>query len=232
MEKLQRIHGLVENSRQPATSPSSPVPTRETAAILTQIIDLTRAGMGWNRLPEKEQNIAIIAWFEVLSDAGVSPARYRDCFRAAQQREVKRRADGKEKSIITAHDLAAEWANVQKMNREIDGINLLPANASAACTRCYGVQPHVRFCDHVFPEVTDADDLTSDDPQVRAAAQAEEARKVQDAIRNLGIAKQIDRDLQCSRCGHRDNTRNGVVERQVCRLGACMGLMLVITLPN
>jgi ribosomal protein L44E len=121
-------------------------PDEMAAMILSSVIDRARVAMGWNRLPQSdnpdeensEQDVAIITWFEILADAGVPPERFVDCYRAAQARENERRAQGKERQIVTPNDLVVEWRKIKEMHGELNGVRMLEANAAGTCLRCYG----------------------------------------------------------------------------------------------
>lgn len=196
------------------------MPDRETAAELSMLIDKSRAAMEWNRLPADEQNIHIIVWFETLADAGVPQSRWGDCHRAARGREIKRREQGKDRQVITADDLCVEWAEIKRMHRDIDESHLLPANALAACQKCFGVQPHVRYCDHEFA------DSEPDDPLLSA----EQAKVIHAGMLRLVSVKSIDRALRCDTCELTFTTARGFIPTQVCPVSDCMGLL--VTTPH
>jgi hypothetical protein len=168
-------------------------------------------------------------WLEVLDAEGVPADRYEDCYRAEMSRRAELKAQGKELQAMAADDLAARWREVRRMNQEIDKSRLLPEMAESACVRCFGKMPHARMCNHVYNETDANDPLQSPDESVRAAAQAEQAKVIQEGIKRLGIAKAVDRQLKCSNpeCGYTCNTAQGYVENQVYTLGDCMGSLKV-----
>lgn len=165
--------------------------------------------MGWNRLSEKEQNIAIVTWYEILVDAGVPIDRFSDCYRSAQQRENEKRREGKEKSIVTPNDLAVEWEKVRKMNHDIDQTRLLPENASTACQRCFGTNKEQ------MPDGSVKDDcshlpLTESDIQERAKAKAAQIELMRDAMKKIGKPKPVQAKseffyipMECNQCHRR-----------------------------
>jgi hypothetical protein len=201
-----------------------PVPNQDEAEALGAIIDRARASMGWGRLPEGEHDIAVVAWFEILSDAGMRREQYDACYRSAQQRKRELLRQGQPLSIVTPHDLCAELDKVREMNRELDGVRLLPENAAAACPKCGGTgwermpDNSVRHgCKHDAPV-----DAAPADP----AFVADTAGLMREALSRIGSPrpqpgpvpqKRDAPNLCCSSCGERYSTYYGFQEGDGCR---------------
>jgi hypothetical protein len=229
---LTRLSQISESPKSHATSPSSPlVPDRETAALLSGVIDRARAAVGWGRLSEKEHNIAIVAWFEILHDAGVEPAEYSQLYRAAQQHKRELVAQGQPLTIVTPHDLCAELDKIRRMNAELDKARLLPENAAGACLRCGGngfeVMPDGKVrpgCQHA--PVTDEERAQRKQFQAEMIAQAlKEARKAK-SIRPEPpprIERVKGETLHCSECPRTVNTLGGWQEGEPCGVAVGRG---------
>jgi hypothetical protein len=127
------------------------------------LIDRARSAMGWNAHQQTSvhgeqspQDLAIISWFEICHDAGMRLEQYLPCYRAAQARKTELLRQGQQLTMVTPHDLVAELEQVRRMNVELDGVKMLPENATHACLRCFGtgfermpngaVKPN---CDHI-----------------------------------------------------------------------------------
>lgn len=179
------------------------------------LIDKSRAAMGWGRLPENEQDIAIVTWFEILSDSGVPSSQWPSCYRSAQQRENERRREGKEKSIVTPSDLAVEWDKVRKMNHGIDQTRLLPENAASACQRCFGTDKEQ------MPDGSVKDDcghlpLSETEIKERAQAKAKSIELMRDAMKKIGTPKPTPAKpeffnirMECNSCHRRTDNPMG-----------------------
>jgi hypothetical protein len=227
-EQRQRITALAQRRSEVETTASLPDRVDD-AAELGVVIDSWQFSQGWRPLPTDDHNLMVAAWLEVFDDAGMRREHYKPAYRAAMQRRAELKIEGKDMMPLAADDLVAEFIKNRRMHQEIDESHLLPANAAAACVKCFGVMPHARVCTHEFPPITDDDPLQSDIQEVRAAANAELAKEIQDGIKNLGFKKAIDRQLRCSdaECPNTGNTADGYREGQPCKLGKCVGLMVL-----
>lgn len=187
--------------------------------------------MGWNRLVEKEQDIAIITWFEILVDAGVPFERWTDCYRSAQQRRNELLASAQTvDGMLKPADLVVEWQKIKDFHNELDESHLLPANAVGACKRCTkeGLEIHA---DGSIGGVCDHRPLTSE--EIEAAARqrtefltemrrqaherAELHRKAQEeARRREEEAKPKGDALACSGCNRTVTTLAGWTASERC----------------
>jgi hypothetical protein len=190
--------------------------------------------MGWNRLQQSsapgetsEQDIAIITWFEILSDAGIPVESYAACYRSAQQRKSESMAQGGESRIITPNDLAVEWTKVRQMHAEIDKSRLLPTNAAAACQRCFGTGREEMPDGSSKPDC-DHSPLTTEEIEERAAAKARHVEFMREAMKQVRPARPEPREvtqkpkgqlLRCSNpdCGREVNALGGYEIAQVCK---------------
>lgn len=196
MERLQRVNSDALKSRgttlnSPAGLDSLPVPEPEDAAVIGTIIDLGRGALGWNRLPEKEQDAMVCSFYLELSDEGVPSERWMDCYRAAAKRRRQMQREGKPVGALTAGELTAEWESIRCMHAELDKTRLLPSRARGACSRCFGtgfermsdgsVRPG---CPHDEWTPEDESELERNEEQRRAdvARQAEVRREALKAV--------------------------------------------------
>ena len=169
--------------------------------------------MGWNRLSEKEQDIAIITWYEILLDAGVPFEHYGDCYRSAQQRKHETVAQGKDPSIVTPIDLCVEWRKIKDLHAELDNTRLLPGNAAASCLRCFGTGKEemqdgtVRSgCQHL--------PISEEERRDRQAAAIQRgADLMKEALKSVGNPKPVERKpedkgivLHCTSCGRKQSS--------------------------
>jgi hypothetical protein len=185
------------------------------------LIDKSRAAMGWNRLPENEQDIAILTWFEILSDAGTPPERYSDCYRSAQQRESERRGQGKERQIITPNDLAVEWLKIKDLYSEIDETRLLPEHASGTCRKCFGTGMERMPDGSVRPGCRHEPGA---EPERKRGVTFDQAAVMRAALRMIGskpvevepFKDNVGQPLRCSSCGREANTVEGWTAGEVC----------------
>jgi hypothetical protein len=179
--------------------------------------------MGWNALPQTSvrgeqspQDLAIISWFEICSDAGMRLEQYNPCYRAAQQRKRELLAQGKELTVVTPHDLCAELDRVRAMHAELDKTRLLPSRARGACSRCFGtgfermpngsVRPG---CTHDEWTGEDEAELERNEEQIRADVRRQ-AEIMREALNAVGRPKPVAVDrpapppaghwLKCSKC--------------------------------
>jgi ribosomal protein L44E len=184
------------DSRRRETSPNIPlVPDRATAEVISSLIDRARAAIGWARLNEKEQDITIITWFEICSDAGMRLEQYTPCYRAAQQRKRELVTQGQPLTIVTPHDLCAELDRVRAMHAELDKTRLLPENAAKACEACYGTgwrrMPNgsVKFgCTHEGLTPTEENRIAQSDEERRAGVKRQ-AELMREAMKSVGRPK-------------------------------------------
>lgn len=199
--------------------------------------------MGWNRLPQSaergkssEQDVHIITWFEILSDAGVPSEHWTACYRAAQQRKNRMMAQGQSPSIVTPNDLVVEWADVKRMHAEIDKSHLL-ANPDRDCLRCFGTDPN---CPH--------DKLTAEEEMKYRAEMADKAAEMRAALKQMTSVKTMPAveskmDLSvtytCTACGRKAKSDFGWNYHDTCnvrlpgpvRVGetwGCRGVMEVL----
>lgn len=184
--------------------------------------------MSWNRLSENEQDVTILTWFEILSDAGVPVERYSDCYRSAQQRENERRAQGKDRQTVTPNDLAVEWSKIKDLHYELDKSRLLAENAAGTCLRCYGTGKEemeggtVREgCKHLPIEKDEAE-------RRQQAAIERGAQMMKEAMKRIGNPKPVQRGskfvdilMECSYC-HRRAHNDGVMWKDGDECGALL----------
>lgn len=167
--------------------------------------------MGWNRLPQSdepgkssEQDVHIITWYEILSDAGVPSEHWTACYRAAQQRKNKLMASGVQASIVTPNDLVVEWDGVKRMHAEIDKTRLLPENAAHACMRCFGKRPAADTCDHRPLSKEELDELARE--RVKEVKQMRADLASKPAVKSMP-AEEFKMDLSvtytCTDCARR-----------------------------
>jgi hypothetical protein len=171
--------------------------------------------MGWNRLPQSdnpdeensEQDVAIITWHEILFDGGVPAERWMDCYRSAQVRENERRANGKERQIVTPNDLVVEWGKIKELHYELDKSRLLPENAASACQRCFGTGKEEMPDGSVKDECSHLP-LTTADIEERAKAKAKSIEFMREAMKKIGTPKPapikpafVNIRMKCNGCG-------------------------------
>lgn len=183
--------------------------------------------MGWNALPQTSarseqspQDLAIIAWFEICSDAGMRLEQYQPCYRAAQQRKRELLAQGKELTVVTPYDLCAELDRVRAMHAELDKTKLLPSNARGACSRCFGTG-FERMPDGSVKPGCPHDQWTDDDEseverneELRRAEVQRQAEFMREALKKVGRPKPVTVErsippagvwLKCPKCPNRVN---------------------------
>jgi hypothetical protein len=185
------------------------------------LIDKSRAAMGWGRLPENEQDIAIVTWFEILDDAGVPSDLLAACYRSAQLRESERRKAGKERQIITPNDLAVEWDKIKALNSEIDQTRMLPEHAAGTCRKCYGTGMERMPDGSVRPGCQHEPGA---EPERERGVTFNQAAVMRTALRRIGskpvgvgpIKEKGGQPLHCSSCSREANTVEGWTAGETC----------------
>jgi hypothetical protein len=220
MEKLQRVQNLKSNE----TSPNIlSLPDRMSAEILSSIIDRARSAMGWNRLLQSsepgensEQDVAIITWYEILSDAGVPRERWADCYRSAQQRRNEQLAQGKKaEGMLTPNDLVVEWLKIKELHSELDGARLLPEHAKGTCQKCFGTGMERMSDGSVRPGCLHE---PGDEPKQDRGVAFNQAAYMRAALKKIGNPKPVETApvkekhgaiLRCSSCAREATTAEG-----------------------
>jgi hypothetical protein len=186
--------------------------------------------IGWNALPQTSvkgeqspQDLAIVSWYEICSDAGMRFEQYTPCYRAAQQRKRELLSQGQQLSIVTPHDLCAELERVRRMHAELDESRLLPENAATACQRCFGTgkeempDESVRDgCEHL--------PLSPDEIKERAKIKAQKIAHMLEEAKKIGSPKPVARPveqpkgtpLMCSDCKRKTHTAGGWQVGETC----------------
>lgn len=233
------------------------MPDRDTALIISSIIDRARAAMGWNALPQTSvsgqqspQDLAIISWFEICSDAGMRLEQYQPCYRAAQSRKRELLAQGKELTVVTPYDLCAELDRVRAMHRELDNTRLLPETAASVCPRCDGTEwermpdgSRRKGCKHEFADEDAAAYIVERDAELvkTKAAEMRDALSKMATVKSIPVERIADKltvVYRCEACGREGSSEFGWNSLDVCgqrlpgpvredeRLG-CPGRMVV-----
>lgn len=239
---MQTLQSIIENldkdppSRGITRTTARAVLDSERAALLGSIIDRARLVMGWNRLAQGtagaggkyvagEQDAAIIAWYEIIADAGVPPERWNDCYRAAQTRKNELKAQGKDSGIVTPGDLVVEWGKIKNLHQEINNVRQLPERAAAACERCGG-HGREEMPDGSVREGCEHRPMSNDERDARARRRIEQLTAMRADLRKPSPPQPVQAKpkpaagqvLQCSTCARKVNTLLGWEINETCKM--------------